>query len=120
LEELTMRIPYYFSLGLFIAMAAQAQQQPELRARELFYTPVAEVKPAPSPAKQVSSSRPSQRLGPRSSVPNESVPPQSVQVAGRQQNTPDARMPEGARMQKTSTVTPERVSGPPLALKYRL
>jgi hypothetical protein len=120
LEELTMRIPYYFSLGLFIAMAAQAQQQPELRARELFYTPVAEVKPAPSPAKQVSSNRPKPAPRPTQQRPSESGPPQSVQAAGRQQSTSDAGMPEGARMQKTSTLTTERVSGPPLALKYRL
>ena len=115
-----MRFPYYSCLGLVLAVAAQAQQQPELRARELFYTPVVEVKPTAAPAKQVSGNRAKPAQRPTQQRPTESEQTQSVQSAGRQQEKPNAGLPEGARMQKASTLAPERVSGPPLALKYRL
>jgi hypothetical protein len=115
-----MRFPYYSCLGLVLSVLAQAQQQPELRARELFYTPIAEIKPAAAPAKQVSSSpaKPAQR--PTRQRPTESEQPQSVQAAGRQQNNPKVGMPEGAHGRKASTLTSEEVASPPLVLKYRL
>ena len=115
-----MRIPYYCCFGLIFAVAAQAQQQPELRARELFYTPLAEVKPVTPPAKQVSNNRPKPVPRPAQQRPNRSEPSQTVQVAERQQQNPNAGLVEGARVQKASTLAPEQVSGPPLALKYRL
>jgi hypothetical protein len=120
LEELTMRISCYSCLGLVLAVAAQAQQQPELRARELFYTPIAEVKPVAAPAKQVGSNRAKPAPRPTQQRANTSEHPQRVQAAGRQQNHPDVGMPESARLQKASTLTPEHVSGAPLVLKYRL
>ena len=38
-----MRCPSLLGLGLLLALSASAQQKAELRARELFYTPVADV-----------------------------------------------------------------------------
>jgi hypothetical protein len=114
-----MRFPYYSCLGLVLAVSAHAQQQPELRARELFYTPV-EVKPATAPAKPVAVNRPKSTARPTQPRPAETGQAQSVQVAGRPQENPDAGLVEGARMQKVSTLEPTQADGPPLALKYRL
>ncbi len=43
-----MRTPYAVGLGLLMAGLVSAQQQPQLKARELFYTPIPDSKPAPA------------------------------------------------------------------------
>jgi hypothetical protein len=115
-----MRFSYYSCLGLVLAVAAHAQQQPELRARELFYTPVAEVKPAPAPTKPTAVNRPKPVPRPAQQRPAETGQAQNVQVAGHSQENPNAGLAEGARMQKVSTLETAQSSGPPLAFKYRL
>jgi hypothetical protein len=105
-----MRFPSYYCLGLVLAVSAHAQQQPELRARELFYTPV-EVKPATTPAKPVAVSRPKPATRPTQPRPVETGQSQSVQVAGRPQENPNAGLAEGAHMQKVSTLEPTQADG---------
>jgi hypothetical protein len=110
-----MRTPLFYGLGLLLAVTASAQDRPQLRARELFYTPVTEVTPAPAketpkaavpkPAKQ----RPSR-------TPVKDPGEGELQAAKR---TESAASPEGSRVQKGSSYM-QVAAAPPLALKYRL
>ena len=43
-----MRTLLVSGLGLLLAVTASAQEQPQLKARELFYTPITETKPTPA------------------------------------------------------------------------
>ena len=51
-----MRTPYTVGLGLLVAAVASAQQQPQLKARELFYTPIAEEHPPAKESKGIQNS----------------------------------------------------------------
>ena len=46
LRSFTMRTPYAIGLGLLIAGIVSAQEHSQLKARELFYTPIPDAKPA--------------------------------------------------------------------------
>jgi hypothetical protein len=100
-----MRTPYTIGLGLLIAGVVSAQQQPQLKARELFYTPIAETTPAPA---KTAASRPAKPKPAHTS--KDAVEP--VYQASK-------KSPDGSRVQNASTLGAE-VVGPPLALKYRL
>jgi hypothetical protein len=100
-----MRTPYTVGLGLLVAAVVSAQQQPELKARELFYTPIAETAPAPSKT--------------AASKPVKSKPTQPPKDAVEPVHQASKKSPEGTRVQNASTLGAE-VVGPPLALKYRL
>jgi hypothetical protein len=113
-----MRTPYTVGLGLLIAGVVSAQQQPQLKARELFYTPITEAKPAPakeSVQKEAAKASASKAVKPK---PTHSAkdPAEPVYQASKKSTT---TLPEGVRVQNTSTHG-EEVVGPPLALKYRL
>ena len=63
-----MRTPLVSGLGLLLAVTALAQQPPQLKARELFYTPITETKPAPvkeAPSKAAVVKPPKPKPGPQ-------------------------------------------------------
>ena len=101
-----MRTPYTVGLGLLVAGVVSAQQQPQLKARELFYTPITETTPAPSKTAASKPVKPKPTQPPKDAV-------EPVYQASKKS------LPRGARVQNASTLGAE-VVGPPLALKYRL
>jgi len=111
-----MRTFLVTGLGLLIAATAPAQQQPQLRARELFYTPITEeAKPAAG------------KESPQKTSAAKPVRPKPARPTTKDQGNPEyqtvkttpATMPDGTPAQNATTVA-EQVVGPPLALKYRL
>jgi hypothetical protein len=109
-----MRTPLISGLGLLLAVAALAQEQPQLKARELFYTPVTEVKAPPAKETKAAVAKPAKPKPIRSSTKEREEG--SLQASKR---TQPVTLPDGARVQNASTIS-EEVVGPPLALKYRL
>lgn len=106
-----MRTPLVSGLGLLLAVAASAQQQPQLKARELFYTPITETTPTPSKeAPKVAVTKPAK------SKPARPNPKDGAEQASHKSQTPT--LPDGTRVQNATAGEP--VVGPPLALKYRL
>ena len=107
-----MRTPYAVGLGLLIAGIVSAQQQPQLKARELFYTPIPDAKPA----KEVS-----EKETPKAATvkPVKPKPAQPATDSGDTSYQAARKSPEGTRVQNASIANAE-VVGPPLALKYRL
>jgi hypothetical protein len=113
-----MRTPYAVGLGLLMAGLVSAQQ-PQLKARELFYTPIPDSKPAPpkeNPEKESAKIAP-----PKSSKPKQtqSTPAQPTKDTGEAAYQSAKKSPDGTRVQNAST-SGGQVVGPPLALKYRL
>jgi hypothetical protein len=106
-----MRCPSLLGLGLLLAVSASAQQRAELRARELFYTPITDAKPKAAEPKQAENKPVAKVTKP---VTKPSGGTGSVQ-AGRKDSVD---LPGGAKLQNAST--DGDVVGPPLALKYRL
>lgn len=109
-----MRSPSLLGLGLLLAVSASAQQG-ELRARELFYTPIAEAKTQPAADSKPSQTKPAvSKTEPKQAAARTERPAQP-------NRTEPTKLSGGARMQNVSTanVSGEPV-GPPLALKYRL
>src|SRR3982750_1420054 len=111
-----MRTFLVTGLGLLIAATAPAQQQPQLRARELFYTPITEeAKPATG------------KESPQKPSAAKPVRPKPARPATKDQGSPEyqtakstpATTPDGTPAQNATTLA-EQVVGPPLALKYRL
>jgi hypothetical protein len=108
-----MRTPLVSGLGLLLAVTASAQQQPQLKARELFYTPITETKPAPAketPSKAAVVKPPKSKPGPQNTKS------EAEQQASHKSQS--VTSPDGTRLQNATSG--ERVVGPPLALKYRL
>lgn len=93
-----MRSALMPGLGLLIALAAFAEEKPKLTARELFYTPIADVKT--TPVKETAQKTP---------------PPKVIKPKVNTQG----KTPDGTKMETASTGMTD-VVGPPLALKYRL
>jgi hypothetical protein len=107
-----MRCPSLLGLGLLLAMSASAQQG-ELRARELFYTPVTDLK-AKAPEQKQTEAKPVAK--------NETRPParraKTEAPVQANRNGDHSKLTDGAHIQHASTGGD--VVGPPLALKYRL
>src|SRR4051812_7378572 len=100
-EGATMRTPFFCGLGLLLAVTASAQDRPQLKARELFYTPVTEVTPAPAKeSPKAAVPKPAKQRPSRTPVkdPGEG----ELQAAKR---TESAASPEGTRVQKGSSFT---------------
>jgi hypothetical protein len=97
-----MRTPLFLGVGIWLAASALGQEKPELKARELFYTPVTEVKTTPT-AKETSA-----KAGAAKPAKPKNEPRQNA-----------ATLPDGTRLQTTTSLGDD-VVGPPLALKYRL
>ena len=101
-------------LGLLLAGSAFAQKS-ELRARELFYTPVPDVK--------AKVAEPKQSEAKAAAVKNEIQTP-GRKVASTQANAnrnESSTLSGGVKVQRASTAANAvAVVGPPLALKYRL
>ena len=107
-----MRTPLVSGLGLLLAVTASAQEQPQLKARELFYTPITETKPTPAketPSKAAVVKPPKPKPGPAKHEGEA-----EHQASHKPQS---ATSPDGTRVQNA---TLGEVVGPPLALKYRL
>ena len=107
-----MRTPLVSGLGLLLAVTASAQQPPQLKARELFYTPITETKPTPAkeaPSKAAVVKPPKPKPGPQNTKSEA-----EHQASHKSQS---ATSPDGTRLQNA---TLGDVVGPPLALKYRL
>ena len=107
-----MRTPLFLGLASMLVVSAPAQQAPQLKARELFYTPIVEGKPESKDAQKAAAvkppkpkpNRPATKEGePTYSAAKETTPP-----------TPPTS-PDGTQVQHAAQVV-----GPPLALKYRL
>jgi uncharacterized protein DUF4384 len=109
-----MRTPYAVGLGLLMAGLVSAQQQPQLKARELFYTPIPDGKPAP--AKENPEKESAKIAPPKSSKPKQA---QSTKDTTETASQSPKKSPDGTRVQNAST-SGGQVVGPPLALKYRL
>jgi uncharacterized protein DUF4384 len=109
-----MRTPYAVGLGLLMAGLVSAQQQPQLKARELFYTPIPDSKPVP--AKENPEKESAKIAPPKSSKPKQA---QSTKDTTETASQSPKKSPDGTRVQNAST-SGGQVVGPPLALKYRL
>jgi Domain of unknown function (DUF4384) len=109
-----MRTPYAVGLGLLMAGLVSAQQQPQLKARELFYTPIPDSKPAP--AKENPEKESAKIAPPKSSKPKQA---QSTKDTSETVSQAPKKSPDGTRVQNASN-SGGQVVGPPLALKYRL
>jgi hypothetical protein len=109
-----MRTPVLLGLGLLLAATASAQQ-PQLRARELFYTPITEAKPAATSTKDANPKAASVKPAkPKPGRQTREDADAAVQAANKVGNST-----EGLHLQNAS-VRVEEVAGPPLALKYRI
>lgn len=100
-------------LGLLFAVAASGQTQPEMKARELFYTPIADVKPAA--VKETAA----KTAAPKPARPKPVRPNTNEAEYQAARKTPNAATPDGTRLQNTTTLG-DQIAGPPLGLKYRL
>lgn len=100
-----MRSPLLCGLGLLLAAVASSQEQPQLKARELFYTPITEMK---APVVKSVAPKPVRR--------NTKDGDDSANQASRRPQP--ATRTESPKVQNASIVVQE--VGPPLALKYRL
>lgn len=109
-----MRTPYAVGLGLLMAGLVSAQQQPQLKARELFYTPIPDSKPAPA---KENPEKESAKIAPqKSSKPKQA---QSTKDTIETASQSAKKSPDGTRVQNASS-SGGQLAGPPLALKYRL
>ncbi len=107
-----MRTLLVSGLGLLLAVTASAQEQPQLKARELFYTPITETKP--TPAKETPSKAAIVKP-PKSKTGQQNTKSEAEHQASHKPQS--ATSPDGTRLQNA---TLGDVVGPPLALKYRL
>lgn len=107
-----MRCPSFLVLGLLLVASASAQDQPALRARELFYTPIPDAKTTQAKAKPVEA-KPAET---KAVAKNETKPVR--RPTGGTTSSQPAELSGGGRMQNASTLAAP--VGPPLALKYRL
>ena len=115
-----MRTPLFLGLGLLVAATVSAQDKPQLKARELFYTPITE---ATSPGAKETGTKAAavKPVKPKQTRPTKDVSPAKDVSDGTHQaakKTP-ATLPDGTSLQNTTTLADD-VVGPPLALKYRL
>lgn len=104
-----MYIPKILGLGLALAIAALPQDKPQLRARELFYTPIADT----APAAKAKPTTPAKTATVKTAKPPK---PKPGRISDPTPDTPDET--SEAHLQNVSHTA--AVVGPPLALKYRL
>lgn len=108
-----MRTPLFMGLGLLLAVTAHAQDT-TLKARELFYTPITDTKPAAAPTKETTAPK---TAAAKPSKPKPSNTKEGVPTS--QASKSNTATPDGTRVQN-ATNRPDEVVGPPLALKYRI
>lgn len=106
-----MRTPLFLGLALMLVASAPAQQAPQLKARELFYTPIAE---APKDAPKAAAVKPS-KPKPNRPATKEAEPTYSAAKEATPPPPTPPTSPDGTQVQHAAQVV-----GPPLALKYRL
>jgi hypothetical protein len=108
------------ALAVLISTAAVcAQNEKKLTARELFYSPVTEAKPAPAAAKPASP-KPAQIAKKQQTQPPKTAPDRTEPVYQAKQRSETTRTdtPSTNVVQKVSNGSD--VTGPPLALRYSL
>ncbi|HYI95654.1 MAG TPA: DUF4384 domain-containing protein [Bryobacteraceae bacterium] len=108
-----MRSSLVWGLGLLLATTMVAQDQPQLKARELFYTPITEANSTPAPTKETPTKTATKAVKPKPTRPTSG---DATYQASKKTTT---TLPDGTRVQDASAVS-EEIVGPPLALKYRL
>ena len=107
-----MRSSLFLGLGLLLATTVVGQDKPQLKARELFYTPITEATPTPPATKETTTKATAK---PVKAKPTQPTSGDATYQAAKKSTT----SPDGTRVQNASSVSGE-VVGPPLALKYRL
>jgi Domain of unknown function (DUF4384) len=110
-----MRTPLFLGVGLLLAITVPAQDKPQFKARELFYTPITEATPTQPATKEPAKAASAKPVKPKQTRPTKIAEEAATQAP----KTTPATLPDGTRLQNTTTIAGD-VVGPPLALKYRL
>ena len=121
-----MSIVLRFGCGLLVAAAiAPGQEQKRLTARELFYTPVTETRPAAAPKKSTSTPVAKEEPARAAATKPQPKPPRSSTTPVRDPGEPAYRASEkaakdGVEPAVVRVSTETEIVGPPLALRYSL